>query len=230
MEFLKVESLESAADKLWQIESAEKMQNFISNLYKVDSIQKKGSVLNPKELDMYSDVDMEIFLSDNTAIDIKDFLGAVAKNFSDVFGYEVIAHSRKDAIRMCLVNGQRFDLIFRYPSDKEVRHEENSATQKIDELKNQFWFMASMVLVKLGRKDNLIAAQLALELCQLIIVIQMLARDEKKGTNIHRFGDDEAVPIFNALAGASFDISSVLFTAADMLDKEKSDILNSFWK
>jgi len=58
---------------------------------------------------------------------------------------------------------------------------------------NKFWFYLSMILVKIGRKDNLIASHLALELYQLLIVVQMLVRDQKKGTNIHRFGDNEDI-------------------------------------
>jgi len=50
---------------------------------------------------------------------------------------------------------------------------------------------------RLGRGDYLIAAHLALEMCQLILVIQMMMRDEEKGTNMHRFGGKEAVPIMN---------------------------------
>jgi len=56
-----------------------------------------------------------------------------------------------------------------------------------------------MVLVKLGRGDNLIAAHLALELCQLTVVVQMLMRDEEKKTNIHRFGGREDVPVLRSL-------------------------------
>ncbi|MCL2355983.1 MAG: hypothetical protein FWC70_02330 [Defluviitaleaceae bacterium] len=96
-----------------------------------------------------------------------------------------------------------------------------------------------MVLVKIGRKDNLIAAHLALEMCQLIIVIQMLARDEEKGTNIHRYGNSEAVPILYSFAsfGPGCDtvdkILAILFSATAETDRttenfgyaKKSDVI-----
>ena len=87
-----------------------------------------------------------------------------------------------------------------------------------------------MVLSKLGRKDYLIAAHLALELCQLVIVTQMMMRDNKKNTNIHRFGDEEDVPVLRSLlhlkgsadltdGSAATDILSALFLAAEYMDK-----------
>ena len=56
-----------------------------------------------------------------------------------------------------------------------------------------------MVLAKLGRGDYLTASHLALELCQLNIVMQMLVRDDRKRRAVHRFGDKEDVPIIHSL-------------------------------
>jgi len=243
---------------LWQPDAAEKMSNFLRDFLKsraychyhqhpdgIDDIKIYGSVKNPADLDIYSDVDMEITMLDNLPIDIKALLNAAADEFSPVFGYEVISHSLKDAVRVCFENGMRFDLIFRYPSDKEPLIKEHSLEDsflsKIADVANQFWFMASMVLAKLGRNDNLIAAHLVLELCQMVIVIQMLVRDNEKGTNIHRFGGGEDVPALHSPIHVpnrphskcrTVDaILTTLFSAAAHMDMametQKSDILIS---
>ncbi|MCL2202532.1 MAG: hypothetical protein FWB88_01135 [Defluviitaleaceae bacterium] len=231
---------------MWQKDAADKMSSLLSELLKIDKIIIGGSLNNPAELDKYSDVDMEVLLSDNAPINIKTVLSAISKNFTTIFGYEIISHSRKDAIRICCENGMRFDLIFRYPTDKKPKKEDDSFASKIDAVVNQFWFFASMILLKLGRKDNLIAAHLAFELCQLIIVIQMLQRDDAKGTNIHRFGDGEQVAVLHhspkgfhhpiLTCKTANEILSVLFSAAAHMDEildtlnlgydEKSDALN----
>ena len=203
----------------WQIPASEKLTAFLKP-YGTTSL--KGSVTTPSELDIYSDVDIDISTPDNTPIDIKSLITKTAEHFgSKVFGYEAFIYERQDVIRLCLENGYRFDITFNYPSAKEIR----PACTPLEAVVNQFWFMAVMVLVKQGRKDNLIAAHLALELCQLIIVIQMLARDEAKGTNIYRFGDDEDVPILRAMAGVSVDTDSLLRLAVLYMDGEKADVL-----
>jgi len=185
---------------IWQTGAAEEMSGLLAGMLEIDEIKIGGSLKNPTELDVFSDVDMEIFIAGNTPVNIKEVLAAVSGRFAPVFGYEVISHSRKDVIRLCLENGMRFDLLFRYSCDKEALDRDDSFAGKVDAVVNQFWFIAALVLAKLGRRDNLIAAHLALEAWQLVVVVQMLERDNKKGTSIHRFGDGEAVPVL----GCSF--------------------------
>jgi hypothetical protein len=221
---------------MWQKDAADKMSSLLSGLYEIDEITIGGSLNNPAQLDKFSDVDMQIFLTHNAQINIKALLAALSKTFAPVFGYEVISHARKDAIRVCLENGMRFDLVFRYPTDKIPQAADDSFAGKIDAVVNQFWFFASIILAKLGRRDNLIAAHMAFEMCQLIIVIQMLERDEAKGTNIHRFGDGEHIAVlhhspkgFNhptLACETANEILSVLFSAAaHMGDESKLNIL-----
>jgi len=232
---------------LWQIDASKKMVNVLNKVLLIDDVVIGGSVESPAELDIYSDVDIKIILLDNTRINIKNVLDAIATEFAPVFGFEVISHTRKDAIRVCLENGMRFDLIIRYPNDKEPMSEDDTFSQKVDGVVNQFWFLASMILVKLGRRDNLIAAHLSLELYQLVIVVQMLVRDNAKDTNIHRFGDSEKIPSLHTLSciAAPFSLScdtadkvlAMLFSVASEMENElarlnfgyskKSDVLES---
>ena len=214
------------------------MAKILNETLNADEIMIEGSLQRPAELDLYSDVDMKILLRDNTPINTEVLLESVAAEFAPVLGFEVISHLREDAVRVCLENGMRFDLVFRYPSDKEPVAEDESFSCKIYNVVNQFWFFAAMVLVKLGRKDNLIAAHLSLELCQLLIVIQMLVRDNKKGTAVHRFGDSEIVSApFNLGNDTADEILAMLLSAAIKMDNElerlnlgyakKSGVLNS---
>jgi len=102
-----------------------------------------------------------------------------------------------------------------------------SFLEKIENTVNSFWFASSMVLIKLGRSDYLIAAHLVLELCQIVIVMQMFVRDEEKKTNIHRFGDCEDVPILHSIPllksrdnkSTQDGILNILFYAAKHMDK-----------
>ena len=215
---------------LWQIDASKKMVNVLNKVLLIDDVVIGGSVESPTELDIYSDVDIKIILLDNVRINIKNVLDAIETEFAPVFGFEVISHSRKDAIRVCLENGMRFDLIIRYPNDKEPMSEDDTFSQKVDSVVNQFWFFASMILIKLGRRDNLIAAHLSLELYQLVIIIQMLVRDHAKDTNIHRFGDSENIPFLHTqnCISASYSLNcntadkilSMLFSVANEMENE----------
>ena len=126
-------------------------------------------------------------------------------------------------------DGWRFDISFFYSKEK-VELPAESFEDKVEAIVNEFWYITSLVLAKIGRGDYLVAADLALELCQMTIVIQMLIRDDEKGTNVHRFGDKENVPILVSLfelmgqsAYAKDDVAeqirAVLFRAAMQMDE-----------
>lgn len=51
-----------------------------------------------------------------------------------------------------------------------------------------FWFKASVSIAKTARKDLLVGMHLALDLARDCLVLQMIRRDNAKGTNVHRFG------------------------------------------
>jgi hypothetical protein len=124
----------------------------------------------------------------------------------------------------------RFDLTLIYSEKKPtVNAKADSFREKVNRTVNQFWFIAFMVLVKHGRGDYLIAAHLSLELCQLIVVLQMLARDNAKNTEIHRFGDKEDIPVLHGLLelksicglskkDSGDEIIGILFYAAEQMD------------
>ena len=215
---------------LWQAQAAREMKKFLKGILSIGKIDIKGSLLSPDSIDLYSDVDMEIYLLEGAALDVEGLVNALSERFDDIFGYETHSHDNQDVLRICFESGKRFDLTFIYQNKKELRITNKSFLENIDSIINRFWFISSMVLTKLGRKDYLVAAHLALELCQLIIVIQMLIRDHEKNTNIHRFGDEEDVQILRSLVhsknkdglterNTETDILGILFQASAVMDE-----------
>jgi hypothetical protein len=213
---------------LWQGTAAKEMTTFLTNILDAEKIECAGSLLDTSSLDLYSDVDMDITLQKEAAFCMKELTDKLSKQYN-IFGYETYSHNDKDVLRVCFENGWRFDLSFYYTKTKEAPPKHDAFEDSSRITVNQFWFMAVMVLVKLGRKDFLVASHLALELCQLTIVFQMLVRDDRKKTNIHRFGDSEDVPILHSLFDSknpaewkngdmASKIQYVLFQAAEQMD------------
>ncbi|MCL2198720.1 MAG: hypothetical protein FWB80_07340 [Defluviitaleaceae bacterium] len=212
----------------WQPKAKDTLEKILSKFSEIKKIEAKGSLLDENMLDFYSDVDLEIYLYSNAVFDLKKFVSELSEQFGMVFGYEIHRHRDNDTLRICLQNGWRFDLSFIYPGEKEVSPEDDSFESKIDGIVNSFWFLSSMVLAKLGRGDYLVASHLALEMCQLTIIMQMLIRDRAKNTSIHRFGDRENVPVLHSLAqilGQNDEglIRDMLLHAAECMDNIASD-------
>jgi len=203
---------------LWQMDAAKKMEELLSGFLVIESLSYSGSLLEPNTLDAFSDVDMVIRLSTNAALDQKRLLCIISDQLCGVFGHELFLGDTKDTLRICLENGWRFDLTFAYPMPKKTEFRDVSAEDRIDSVIHPFWFAAAMVLAKHGRKDHLVAAHLALEMCQLTIVVQMLVRDKTKRTDRHRFGDGEDVPILRSLARMEGGILDLLYQAAEQMD------------
>jgi len=209
---------------LWQIEAAKRMTDFINNFFNVESITFVGSMLDKNLLDVFSDVDMEIRLSDDTVFDLKNFLKAIENEFCTIFGYQYFIYDDKDTLRICFENGWRFDFIFIYQKHKVLLPEEDSFIDKLESFINGFWYVSVLALVKLWRGDHLIAAHLAMELCQSNIVVQMLLRDNVKNTNMHRFGDKEDVPILHSLlelnkGSIGDEVLSIIYLAAEHMER-----------
>jgi len=199
---------------MWQIEAANKMMLFLHEHIEPASIELTGSILDPASLDRFSDVDMTIHLASDTALGMTVFDHSP---FGKVFGYEI----QGDTLRICFEKGQAFDLTFTNAHFEAINEPER--------VTNAFWFIASMVLRKLGRGDHLIAAHLALELCQMVIVMQMLERDDAKGTNIHRFGDRESVPILELMPQGDI-LAMALHAGEHMENLEMKGKLNTLRK
>ena len=215
-----------ASCNLWQKQGTQEMERFLLQFFSDPSITRKGSLLNPESLDVFSDVDLEIHLKSNDILNIPKLLSVLEEQIGEIFGYEIHSNASESVIRIVFCNFEAFDLSF-FHDAIPVTMPNTTFEDKIINTVMQFWFIAYMAIIKIGRKDYLIASHLALELCQLIIVLQMLERDKNKNTNFHRFGKQEDVPILHNLIYAGNDkkihdkkdeILSVLFEAAEYMD------------
>jgi len=209
---------------LWQMEAATKMSSFMAgSSLKVERIAFAGSMLDYGLLDVYSDIDMEIYLSNNAPVDFAGLLEALEDKFCAVFGYQIFNYDDRDTLRLCLENGWRFDLTFIYSGQTAPRDADDSFLANAQKTMNEFWYTAVLALVKFGRGDYLVASHLALELCRLNIAVQMLLRDNEKKTSKHRFGDKEEVPVVLSLlqlrkSGIEKGILNIIYQAAENMD------------
>ena len=104
--------------------------------------------------------------------------------------------------------------------------------EEIEELVDAFWFKASLAIRKVVRNDLLIGLHLALDLARDSLVLQMIRRDQKERTTIHRTGDWG-----NALASrfswrnqneASQEILSFVKSSCEIFDELASSLLPSY--
>jgi hypothetical protein len=172
---------------LWHKEAMGEISARLSSMPGIVSFAWKGSCLEPESMDSFSDLDLDITLS-GPVHDAKSWMSRLFGGIA-VFAYEQLGGADKTVLRICLENGWRLDLTCRPGFQNNPPDEPGTLAW----LSNHFWFTAIMASVKLGRRDNLIAAHLALDLYRDILVLLMLERDRRSGTNIHRFGEDEDI-------------------------------------
>ena len=169
----------------------------------IEDEQAASRAINECFHDIYSDIDIQIKIKlgdedyNSKAPIYADCLKRLGFD-NDILG---VAHycteERGEVIRVCKTNGMRFDLIITAICAEGVPtlpHEYISdALGKV----NNFWFIATQALGKLMRKDYLISCHLAHMLIQEALVLQMIMRDNEKGTNIHRYGYSEELDYFS---------------------------------
>lgn len=56
------------------------------------------------------------------------------------------------------------------------------------------WWSLALSIKKFARQDNLIGLHLLLDVLREYLVVEMIARDARHGTSVHRFGENEALP------------------------------------
>lgn len=76
---------------------------------------------------------------------------------------------------------------------------------------NRFWFVQIQALGKLYRKDYLISSHLANMNCNETLVMQMVLRDLKHGTNHHRYGYAEGLEYVRDLGKAPYRTGDQIF-------------------
>lgn len=195
--------------------------------------------------DIYSDVDIQIKIKLNQAeynanspiyADCLRRLGF----YNDILGMShYCTEKRGEVIRICKTNGMRYDLIITAACADDVSdlpHDDISDNlSKVD----SFWFVAIQALGKLMRKDYLISSHLAHMLIQEGLVLQMIMRDNEKGTNVHRFGyaekldylsvyDNEDI-CFSKTSDETYNyIARLLYSAVKSYDRLYSSLDNTY--
>ena len=221
---------------LWQIAGIEKATAVLRTVLDPESIEITGSMLTLESVDIFSDVDLSVLLKDAYIFDIDVLISALENKICAALGYEVHNHENYNVLRICFENSWRFDITIKHRLTKPSS-DKNDFRYNVEKIINEFWFKASMALMKIGRNDFLIAAHLALELCQLNIVMKMLERDNEKNTNIHRFGEKElafmpscshvGVPISLDNETAN-DILRIIFHASEYMDMTSAKLIKEY--
>lgn len=143
--------------------------------------------------DICSDVDVEIQIqlspSDSVTPDI--YMKKISRyRFNSDTCLGILSIPENHVYRIIMKNGMRYDLIFSFTENENaplVDIDMDSEEREPDNA-DRFWFIQIQALAKLYRGDFLISDHLANMNLNETLVLQMLMRDEKYGTNFHRYG------------------------------------------
>lgn len=179
--------------------------------------------------DILSDVDIKtvVRIYNNDSVTESQYMKRIDRygiTKDDYLGIMLVEENRM--YRIILKNGMRYDWGFEFlydeKADKIILGQDKDLSDMQDNEKwplkdiDRFWFMEIQALAKLYRDDFLIADHLANMSINETLVQQMVLRDIKYGTNIHRYGHKEQLeylkmdmnncpykrdnPIFNMIA------------------------------
>lgn len=174
-----------------------------------------GSQLEPNSLDYWSDIDVHIVLCSTEHFSPLAFINFLHQ-LGTIQALEYFQNEEKFQVRAVLKTAakiERLDLTIYHneylpkfaPSRHQVIYQAqadlitSSAPIKLLSLPKDWgdapktWFLLYECAKKLGRNDYLIGLHLLLEALQNLLVLKMVERDQKKGTNIHRFGEGPEV-------------------------------------
>lgn len=244
--------------KDFMYEETNKILKAFIMLQEVEQIQIKGIVISSLEdsgaindainkcfHDIYSDVDIEIKIKLNQD-EYNSKSPIYADNLkrigvkSDLLGMShYCTEERGEVIRLCKVNGMKFDLIITATYEDKMSFLPHFNINQDMEKVNDFWFIAIQALGKLMRKDYLISSHLTHMLVQEGLVLQMLIRDKEKGTNFHRSGyaeeldyltiyNEEEIMFSKTLDETYNYISRLLYSAVKSYDRLSFLLDNSY--
>ena len=171
--------------------------------------------------DLYSDVDLSVRvrLSKDGSVTAEEYTKRIDRfgvTEDTALGWMLVPENK--VYRIIFYNGMRYDFIFEFEysddasltlEDAPASVEDNAAWPR--EKINSFWFIQLQALGKLYRKDHLIAAHLANINCNETLVMQMILRDQKYGTNHHRYGYSEELEYVKDLGKAPYKTDDLTF-------------------
>lgn len=147
--------------------------------------------------DCYSDTDMSlnVCLPTDGSVTPEAYMKRIDRfgvNEETALGWMFVPEG--SMYRIIFRNGMRYDFGFEFCFENGVTVDLGTAPAYAENanwpLENirRFWFVQIQALAKLYRRDYLIGAHLANMNCNETLVMQMVLRDIKYGTNHHRYG------------------------------------------
>lgn len=184
--------------------------------------------------DCYSDIDLSIMvkLPKNGSISADEYMKQLDRfgvNEDTALGWAFVPENHM--YRIIFKNGMRYDFGFDFECfDDDLLKTETKNGQKNNsfienkiyaeaqnehwpiENINRFWFVQIQALGKLYRKDYLISSHLANMNCNETLVMQMVLRDIKYGTNHHRYGYSEELEYVKYLGKSPYKTDDITFS------------------
>ncbi len=171
--------------------------------------------------DCYSDVDLtvNVRLSSDGSVTPDAYMKRIDRfgvSSAAALGWCFVPENR--ICRIIFRDGMRYDLGFgfEYTGDagpelgKPPAPDEQNEHWPMDNV-NRFWFVQIQALGKLYRKDHLIGGHLANMNCNETLVMQMVLRDLKYGTDHHRYGYAEEPEYVRDLGKAPYKTGDPTF-------------------
>ena len=159
--------------------------------------------------DCFSDIDLavKVCLPSDGSVTPDQYMKRVDRfgvNSDTALGWYFVPENKM--YRIIFRDGMRYDFGFEFEYADNIKldlgeqpyageQNDNWPTENI----NRFWFVQIQALGKLYRKDYLISCHLANMNCNETLVMQMVLRDLKYGTNHHRYGYAEELEYINDL-------------------------------
>ena len=171
--------------------------------------------------DLYSDVDLSVRvrLPKDGSVTAEEYTKRIDRfgvTEETALGWMFVPENQ--VYRIIFYNGMRYDFIFEFDYSDDVSLNLGDAPASIEDNKdwpydniNRFWFIELQALGKLYRKDHLISAHLANMNLNETLVMQMIMRDQKYGTNHHRYGYSEDLEYVKDLGKAPYKTDDQTF-------------------
>lgn len=208
----------------WQKQSLEHMCNILKGLPETSTIILKGSLaMDTKIADKWSDIDLLVILENDSLDKYYSSLSWI-QQMGKIFAIQKFKSEESATLRICFDDFSRFDIVLAeklhireisFGSRIKVLYSDIADIEEIilnqpkndkfqvptktqfEEMANNLWFLAISAVSKIIRGDYLVGSHLALEMAQNCVVLQMMIRDKRKGTTVHRTGDCEYVQIIS---------------------------------
>lgn len=190
-----------------------------TNLEGIKAILLRGSKQTDDQVDFWSDTDLLVVFHPGVGVEEKRFVQAIDQ-IGFVIASELYSGQESVLYRAAIEFESSVQLLdatvcshdewvsteaFKEQSSTIVygqietieRTKANAVDYSFDSYKNQInrtWFKYLVAIKKFARDDHLIGMHLLLDLIREYLVLEMIERDIRCGTNIHRFGSGEQLP------------------------------------